>query len=70
VNLIRGDSLAAKERQSYVCKSSLLRRSRGPIFALHHAVIGRRSAKGNTIAAIMVPIPVNALLRATPPLKW
>jgi hypothetical protein len=35
VNLIGGDRRPPKQRQSYMRKRTMLRRSRGPIFALH-----------------------------------
>src|SRR5208282_3928468 len=51
--LVGGDSLSPEQRESYVRKSPLLRRSGRPILPLHHAIIGCRTAKRDSIPFII-----------------
>jgi len=53
VNLIGRDSLSPEQRESYMSESSLLRAPRSPILALHHAIIGGRTSKRNSISFIV-----------------
>jgi len=63
VDLVCGDRLSPEERESNVREDPLLRRARGPVFALHHAVVGRGSAKRDSIPLI---VRANACKRARP----
>ena len=53
MDLIGRDSLSLKQRKSNVGEGSLLCCSAGPIFALHHAIIGRGTAKRDSISFII-----------------
>jgi hypothetical protein len=55
VNLIGEDRRPPKQRQSYMRKRTMLRRSRGPIFALHQAVVSGRAAEPDSIAVVVCP---------------
>ena len=55
VNLIGEDRRPPKQRQSYMRKRTMLRRSRGPIFALHQPVISGRAAEPDSIAVVIGP---------------
>jgi hypothetical protein len=55
VNLIGGDRRPPKQSQSYMRKRTVLRRSRGPIFALHEPVVSGRAAEPDSIAVVVGP---------------
>jgi hypothetical protein len=51
--LIGGNSLPPKKRESYVGERSPLRRSGGPVLALHHAKVSCRTTKRDSIAVVI-----------------
>ena len=53
VNLIGGDRRPPKQGQSYMRKRTILRRSRGPIFALHQPVVSGRAAERDSISVVV-----------------
>ncbi len=53
MDLVCRDRRSLEQRQSYMGERTLLRCSRSPVFALHHAVIGGRGTKGDTISSIV-----------------
>jgi len=53
VNLICGDRRSPEQRESYVGEDALLRRAGGPIFAVHHAVVGGGAAEGDAVTLIV-----------------
>ena len=53
VNLIGGNSLSPKKRQSYMRERAFLRGSRRPVFALHISEIRRRRPEGDAIAFVV-----------------
>ena len=53
MDLIRGDELSPEQRQSNVGKSSVLRRTRGPVIAGHDSVIGSLVAKWDSVSLII-----------------
>jgi hypothetical protein len=55
VNLIGRDRRPPKQRQSYMRKRTMLRRSGGPKLALHQAVIGSRGAERDSIPLVVGP---------------
>ena len=55
VNLISGDRRPPKQRQSYMRKHALLRRSRGPILASHYPVVSGRGSEPDSIAVVVGP---------------
>ena len=55
MDLVGGNQRSPKQRQSYVREHALLRRSRCPVFALHHAVVGGRRAETDAVPSIVRP---------------
>ena len=55
--LIGGDRRSPEQRQSYMCEGPLLRSSRAPKLSLHHAVVGRRTAKSDTVSLVVGAYP-------------
>ena len=53
VDLVRGDSLSPKQGKSYVSESALLGGARGPVLALHHSIVGGRTAKCDPIPLVI-----------------
>ena len=53
MDLIGGDRRSPEQRQSYVREGSLLGCAPGPILALHHAVVGGRTAERDPIPLIV-----------------
>lgn len=53
VNLVSGDDLSPKERESDVGEDASLRRSPRPVLAAHEAEVSRRAAKRDTIASVV-----------------
>ena len=53
VYLVCRDRRSPEQRQSYMREGALLRSSRAPILSLHHAVVGRRTAKSDAVSLVV-----------------
>ena len=69
MNLIGRDSLSLKQGKSNVREGSLLCCSASPILALHHAIIGCSTAKGDSISFVIRADPSEGTAAAHPPFE-
>ena len=53
VDLVLVDRRSAKERKSYMREATVVCLARGPVFALHHAVVGSGCSEGDPIPFVV-----------------
>jgi hypothetical protein len=69
MNLIGRDSLSLKKRKSNVGEGAMLGCPASPILALHHAIIGRGTAKRDAISFVIRAHPGESAAAGDPPFE-